>query len=94
LSRIIAFGSQLRICRVQVSVTRFEGTDQQTVVLDAHWTLHGKQRGELLSAGKEIIVEPVRGGGAGGTVDAMNRALAELSRRIAAETEKNLAQVG
>jgi len=80
--------------RVQVSVARFEGTDQQTVVLDACWTLHGKQKGELLSVGKEVIVEPVRNGGAGGTVEAMGRALAELSRRIAAETEKKLAQAG
>lgn len=80
--------------RVQVSVLRFEGTDQQTVVLDVFWTLHGKQKGELLSVGKEVIVEPVRGGGAGGTVEAMGRALAELSRRIAAETETRLGQAG
>jgi hypothetical protein len=80
--------------RVQVSVTRLEGTDQQTVALDALWTLHGKEKGEILAAGNAVIVEPVGGGGAGGMVEAMSRALAELSRRIAAEAETRLGQAG
>jgi hypothetical protein len=80
--------------RVQVSVTRFEGAGQDTVVLDALWTLHGKEKGELLAAGNAVIVEPVGGGGAGGMVEAMSRALAELSRRIAAEAETRLGQAG
>jgi uncharacterized lipoprotein YmbA len=80
--------------RVQVSVTRFEGTGQDTVVLDALWTLHGKEKGEILAAGNAVIVEPVGGGGAGEMVEAMSRALAELSRRIAAEAERRLGEGG
>jgi uncharacterized lipoprotein YmbA len=87
-------GTALADGRVQVSVTRFEGTDQQTVMLDALWTLHGKGKGEILAAGNAVIVEPVGGGGAGGMVEAMSRALAELSRRIAAEAETKLGQAG
>lgn len=80
--------------RVQVSVTRFEGTDQQTIVLDALWTLHGREKGEILAAGNAVIVEPAGGGGAAGMVEAMSRALTELSRRIAAEAETRLRQAG
>lgn len=79
--------------RVQVSVTRLERTDQQTVVLEALWTLLGKERGDILAAGREVIAEP-DSGGAEGTVEAMSRALAELSRRIAAEAEAKLAGAG
>jgi uncharacterized lipoprotein YmbA len=80
--------------RVQVSVARFEGTGQNTVVLDALWTLHGKERGDILAAGREVIVEPAGGNEADGMVEAMSRALAELSRRIAAEAETKLGQAG
>jgi len=80
--------------RIQVSVTRFEGTGRDTVVLDALWTLHGKEMGEILAAGNVVIVEPAGGGGAGGMVEAMSRALAELSRRIAAEAVTRLGQAG
>jgi uncharacterized protein len=75
--------------RIQVSVTRLERTDQQTVVLDALWTLHGMERGDILAAGREVIAEP-DSGGAEGTVEAMSRALAELSRRIAVAAEAGL----
>jgi len=80
--------------RIQVSVARFEAADQQTVVLDALWTLHGKERGDILAAGNALIVEPASSGGADGMVEAMSRAVAELSRRIAAETEKRLGSAG
>jgi hypothetical protein len=80
--------------RVQVSVARFEGTGQNTVVLDALWTLHGKERGDILAAGREVIVEPAGGNEADGMVEAMSRALAELSRRIAAEAETRLGHIG
>jgi hypothetical protein len=80
--------------RIQVSLTRFEGTGEQTVVLDARWTLYGKEKGEVLAAGKEVIVEPVRSGGADETVEAMSRMLAELSRRLAAEAAERLSQAG
>ena len=80
--------------RAQISVMRFEGTGQNTVVLDAFWTLHGKERGEILTASREVIVEPAGGNGAEGIVEAMSRALAELSRRIAVESEKRLARPG
>jgi uncharacterized protein len=79
--------------RIQVSVTRLERTDQQTVVLDALWTLHGKERGDILAAGREVIAEP-DSGGAEGTVEAMSRALAELSRRLAVAVEAGLGSAG
>jgi uncharacterized lipoprotein YmbA len=87
-------GTALADARVQVSITRFEGTGQQTVMLDALWTLHGKEKGEILAADNVVIVEPVGGGGVGGMVEAMSRALAELSRRIAAEAETRLGEGG
>jgi uncharacterized lipoprotein YmbA len=80
--------------RIQVSVIRLEGTHQQGVLLDALWTLHGRERGEPLAAGKEIIVEPVTAEGGAALVEAMSRSLAELSRRIAAEVGKALAPAG
>lgn len=80
--------------RMQVALTRFEGTGEQTVVLDALWTLHGKEAGEILAAGREVIVEPVPGAGVGVMVEAMNRALATLSRRLAVAVEKELAPAG
>jgi hypothetical protein len=76
--------------RVQVSVTRLERTDQQTVVLEALWTLLGKERGDILATGREVLIEPDGGAGADGTVEAMSRALAELSRRIAVAAETGL----
>lgn len=80
--------------RIQVAVIRLEGTRQQSVLLDVLWTLHGRERGEPLAAGKEIIVEPVAAEGGAALVEAMSRALAELSRRIAAEVGKALAPTG
>jgi hypothetical protein len=41
-----------------------------------------------------VIVEPAGGNEADGMVEAMSRALAELSRRIAAEAETRLGQAG
>jgi len=80
--------------RIQVSIIRLEGAEQQTVLLDALWALHGWERGEPLAVGKEIIVEPVAAEGGAALVEAMSRALAELSRRIAVEAEKELAPAG
>jgi uncharacterized lipoprotein YmbA len=80
--------------RIQVSLTRFERTGEQAVVLEARWTLYGKERGAVLASGQEVIVEPARSGGADGTVEAMSRMLAELSRRLAAEAAGRLSRAG
>jgi uncharacterized protein len=71
--------------RVQLNVTRFEGPREGPVVLDAAWLLFGRERNKLLASGDVAITEPVQGEEYAATADAMSRALAELSRRIAAE---------
>jgi len=80
--------------RVEVSVARLEGAGQNTVELDAFWTLHGKEKGDVLATGRDLIVEPAGGSGGEETTEAMSRALAELSRRIAAGVEARLGEGG
>lgn len=71
--------------RVQLNITRFDGPAEGPVVLNAAWMLFGRERTPPLAAGEVALVEPLRGTGYAATADAMSRALAELSRRVAAE---------
>lgn len=80
--------------RVEVSVARLEGTARNTVELDASWILHGKEKGEILSMDHAVIVQPAAGADGGQTTEAMSRALAELSRRIAAGMKARLEEGG
>jgi len=71
--------------RVQLNITRFEGTLEGPVVLCASWMLLGRERNTLLASSDAVVTEQVRGTGYETISNAMSRALAELSRRIAAE---------
>lgn len=69
--------------RVQLNITRFDGPPGGPVVLNAAWMFFGSERNILLASGDAAIVEPLKGTGYAAIADAMSRALAELSRRIA-----------
>lgn len=71
--------------RVQLNITRFEGTSEGPVVLNASWMLLGRERNTLLASSDVVVTEEVLGTGYEAISDAMSRALAELSRRIAVE---------
>lgn len=72
-------------CRVQLTITRFDGPPEGPVVLNASWLLFGGGANTVRASGEASITEPLRGSGYGATADAMSRALAGLSRRIATE---------
>ncbi|ADI85445.1 membrane integrity-associated transporter subunit PqiC [Geobacter sulfurreducens] len=72
-------------CRVQLTITRFDGPLEGPVVLNASWILFGGGANTVRASGEVSITEPLRGSGYGATADAMSRALAGLSRRIATE---------
>jgi len=74
--------------RVQLNITRFEGASEESVVLSASWMLFGKKRNTLLASGDAVVAEQILGIGYEAISDAMSRALAELSRRIAAEVRR------
>ena len=71
--------------RVQLNITSFERTSEEMVVLSASWMLLGRERNTLLASGNVSVTEQVLGTGYEAITDAMGRALAELSRRIATE---------
>jgi uncharacterized lipoprotein YmbA len=71
--------------RVQLNITRFDGPAEGPVVLNAAWMLFGRERNTPLVAGEASISEAVHGSGYAALADAMSRALAGLSRRVAAE---------
>ena len=68
---------------VLVDVSRFEGAPGGDVVLDARWRIMGDDRKELV-ARRSVVTEAVGGSGYPAIAAAMSRALATLSRQIAA----------
>ncbi len=70
--------------RVGVDVTRFEGDIGKSVLLVARWSVSGEEEGKVPSARESNIREPVEGPDYDALVAAMSRALATLSREIAA----------
>ena len=70
--------------RVGVDVTRFVGTIGESVTLAARWTVTQEGDKKILSARESIVKEPVEGPNYDALVGAMSRALATLSREIAA----------
>lgn len=76
--------------RIQVRVARLEGTDRSTVVLEVLWMSFGKEQGVVQLASEEFIEEQVRGRGVEAQVEAMSRAVAELSRRIGEQVKGKL----
>lgn len=71
--------------RMQLNITRFEKSAEGPVILNASWMLFGGGRNTLLAVGDAALTEPLQGTGYAAISDAMSRALAELSRRVAAE---------
>jgi uncharacterized lipoprotein YmbA len=70
--------------RVGVEILRFEGPLGGTVVLKARYTLHGADGRDVVSVGESTVREPAAGPDYESLVAAMSRALATLSRDIAA----------
>lgn len=69
---------------VSIDVTRFEGTMGESVVLAAQWSVSREGDRRVLSARESNVKEPVEGKMYDALVEAMSRALATLSREIAA----------
>lgn len=70
--------------RVGVDVMRFEGAIGESVTLAARWSVFREEDKKILSARESNVREPVEGQDYDALVGAMSRALATLSREIAA----------
>ena len=70
--------------RVVISITQFDGSLGGEVVLDARWIITGSKRRAQLDAGRSLLREATRGSDYEDYVAAQSRALAALSREIAA----------
>ena len=70
--------------RVGIDVSRFEGTIGESVTLAAQWSVSREGDKKILVARESIVKEPVEGQDYDALVAAMSRALAGLSREIAA----------
>jgi uncharacterized lipoprotein YmbA len=75
--------------RVGIDVTRFEGAIGESVVLSAQWSVYREEDRKILSARESNVKEPVKGQEYDALVGAMSRALASLSREIAAAIPVN-----
>jgi uncharacterized lipoprotein YmbA len=72
--------------QVVVDVMRFDGAMGGDVVLDARWRILATD-GKELAANRSLLTQPTGGTGYPAVVAAMSRALAALSREIAATLE-------
>jgi uncharacterized lipoprotein YmbA len=70
--------------RVGIDLMRFEGTMRESVTLAARWSVNREEDKKILAARESNIREPVGGQDYDALVGAMSRALATLSREIAA----------
>ena len=77
-SRVDGFNAEL-----QVELIRFERAGDGPVTLVARWVVLDGRRQQELASRRAVVTEEPDGGGPDATVAAMDRALAELSRRIA-----------
>jgi uncharacterized protein len=75
--------------RVLVDVQRFESTPGNSAVLDLRWTIHDAEN-TTLQAGRSLVREPVGGEGYDALVAAHDRALAAVSRDIAAALRESV----
>ena len=69
--------------QVVVDVMRFDGAMGGDVVLDARWRILATD-GKELAVNRSVLIQPIDGTGYPAVVAAMSRALAALSREIAA----------
>jgi len=74
--------------RLSVVVGQFDGRLADMVRLNASWTIKAPKSQKTMAVGNSVVQEPVTGGGYGDLVAAKSRAIATLSREIAAEFEK------
>jgi uncharacterized protein len=70
-------------CRVRVDIVQFDSMPGEAVAIDALWTVRVAGRSALLT-GRSTVREPVQGAGDAALVAAHSRALASVSRDIAA----------
>jgi uncharacterized lipoprotein YmbA len=70
--------------RLAVEILRFEGPVGGTVILKARYALFGPDGKKVISGGEAIVREPAGGSDYEALTAAMSRALAVLSREIAA----------
>jgi uncharacterized protein len=74
--------------RVRVDIVQFDSMPGDAVAVDARWTVHVAGRTTLLT-GRSTVREPVSGAGYDALVAAHSRALATVSRDIAAAIRKS-----
>ena len=70
--------------RVIVEVTRFDGAPGNAVLLDSRWSLIQEQDRKTLMEKRSVITIPAEGQDFNGLVAAQSKAVAGLSREIAA----------
>jgi uncharacterized lipoprotein YmbA len=71
--------------RLQLHITRFDGPLKGPVIFNATWMIFAGKRNELAASGEISIAEPVEAPDYAAFSEAMSRALAQLSRRVAEE---------
>ena len=70
--------------QVVAEISRFDAETSGSVVLSANWKLYREESREIIAQNKTIFTEPVGGAAYTEIVAAQSRALAALSREIAA----------
>lgn len=73
--------------RMAFSVSRFERNESGKVILEAEWQLFAEGGTQVVAIGSSRVVEVVAGDNYSATVEAMGRALAVLSRELAARIQ-------
>lgn len=68
---------------MRIDLVQFDSMPGEAVAIDARWTVHAAGRTTLLT-GRSTVREPVAGAGYDALVAAHSRALATVSRDIAA----------
>ncbi|VXB15213.1 Lipoprotein [Burkholderia sp. 8Y] len=74
--------------RVRVDIQQFESMPGETVTIDARWAVRSFG-GDTALSGRSVVREPVKGPDFDALVAAHSRALASVSRDIAAAIERN-----
>lgn len=77
--------------RVPLDIQRFDGALGREVTLEATWAVHCKDEPSARVVRRSVLIEPAPGPGYPDLVAAHGRALAALSREIAAELERQMA---
>ncbi|MDR5782698.1 PqiC family protein [Caballeronia sp. LZ065] len=80
-----------RAWRVRIDIQQFESVPGEAVVIDARWSVRRDNDGSTASnaSGRTFVREPVNGGDTAALIAAHDRALAKVSRDIAAAIRNN-----